>query len=48
MAYAAAYNYLMDSLQISSIENQIKIIEILSEIPRQKRNKQLRFGLSRL
>ena len=33
MAYAAAYKYLMDSLQISSIQNQIKIIEILSEIP---------------
>ena len=33
MAYAAAYKYLMDSLQISSIQNHIKIIEILSEIP---------------
>ena len=33
MAYAAAYNYLMDSLQIYSIENQIKIIQALSEIP---------------
>lgn len=33
IAYAAAYSYLLDSLQISSIENQIKIIEILSEIP---------------
>jgi len=33
IAYAAAYSFLMDSLQISSIENQIKIIQILSEIP---------------
>ncbi len=33
MAYAAAYKYLMDSLQISSIQNHIKIIKILSEIP---------------
>jgi PKD repeat protein len=33
IAYAAAYDYLLDSLQVSSIENQIKIIEILSEIP---------------
>ena len=33
MAYAAAYNHLMDSLQIYSIENQIKIIQALSEIP---------------
>jgi len=32
-AYAGAYQYLMDSLQISSVENQIKIIQILSEIP---------------
>ena len=35
-AYAAAYDYLMDSLQISSIENQIKIIQLLSEIPLDK------------
>ena len=33
IAYAAAYAYLLDSLQVSSIENQIKIIKLLSEIP---------------
>ena len=36
IAYAAAYDYLLDSLQVSSIENQIKIIQILSEIPQDK------------
>ena len=33
LGFAAAYDFLMDSLQINSIENQIKIIQLLSEIP---------------
>ena len=33
LGFAAAYDFFMDSLQINSIENQIKIIQLLSEIP---------------